>query len=529
MADNIKKYIDNQLRNNIMKNLSYTTRDYDNILAELINVFIGENAIASDWDNISSSDPLFILLHLMAAHKDILNYQIDYSVLEGYMSTARERASLVRIANSYGYKIPSYKAGSAVFKYNYNDMQGELPSPFTTVPFQTLVNNVPWSYLWDDDNVEAPEDPEDPEYPSEIRLYQGYVEETEINKSNVTTNNLTHILTNKRVAIGNTANSRAMSRLVMGEEGDEVHYTEVDNIYRYVGEDEEDYNVYELNVDTQDITYIKFHPDSSIRLNTSPEVGKISYLVTEGYRVNEANELNLATVNDIIRLKPITESFSRGSDPATATEIRDGFSTYYNTTESLVLLDEYKAYIENQTINQTIDKVLVFDIDGNTSGSSNVKIGIEADKDDLFLGNNTPEIKIVLYPVPIQDPTELLKDEFLKELEITKRKVTGVKIDLITNIETPEIEVKITGIPAANEAVIRAVITEYITSLNIAGTISIPDIYELILNTKGLGRLTGGLNAEVKIYDPIEDQLKINNQLKYNQVAILDKITIKFD
>ena len=515
MANNVKKYIDKQLTNNIMKNLSYTTRDYDNILAELINVFIGDNAIASDWDNISSSDPLFIMLHLMAAHKDILNYQIDYSVLEGYMSTARERASLVRIANSYGYKIPSYKAGSAVF--NYDEIQGEFPSPFTTVPFQTSVNNVPWSYLWKDDNkIETNE--EEIITGGEIRLYQGYVEEAEINKSNVTTNNLTHILTNKRVAIGNTANSRATSRLVMGEEGNEVHYTEVDNIYRYVAEDGPDgknYDVYELNVDTQDITYIKFHPDSSIRLNTSPDSGKISYLVTEGYRVNEANELKLETTSDTIRLKPIIESFSRGSDPATATEIRDGFSTYYNTTESLVLLDEYKAYIENQTINQTIDKVLVFDIDGNTSGSSNAAIGIEADKDDLFT-YGIPEIKIALYPAQ--------NTNILDKLEITKRKVTGVDIGLITSIDTPEIEVKITGIPAVNEAAIRAVITEYITSLNIAGTISIPDIYELILNTKGLGRLTGGLNVKVKIGDETD-----NNQLKYNQVAISEQITITFD
>lgn len=505
MANNIKKYIDNQLRNNIMKNLSYTTRDYDNILAELINVFIGDNAIASDWDNISSSDPLFILLHLMAAHKDILNYQIDYSVLEGYMSTARERASLVRIANSYGYKIPSYKAGSAVFEYNYNDMQGELPPPFTTVPFQTLVNNVPWSYLWDDDNVETLEDPR------EIRLYQGYVEEAEINKSNVTTNNLTHILTNKRVAIGNTANSKAMSRLVMGSGVNAVPYTEVDNIYRYVGDN---YDVYELNVDTQDITYIKFHPDSSIRLNTSPDSGKISYLVTEGYRVNEANELKLETANDTIRLKPITGSFSRGSDPATATEIRDGFSTYYNTTESLVLLDEYKAYIENQTINQTIDKVLIFDIDGNTSGSANVDIGIEADTNTLFPDETIPSIKIALYPE--QDIG------ILDTLEINQRKVTGVKIDLITPIEAPKIEVFIKGIPVANEGAIEAVIKEYITALNIAGTISIPDIYELILNTKGLGRLTGGLNVEVKIGETE------TNQLKYNQVAIPEEISIEF-
>ena len=52
----------------------------------------------------------------MAAHTDILNYMIDYRILENYMSTAKERASLVRIANSVGYKIRSFRPAYATFK-----------------------------------------------------------------------------------------------------------------------------------------------------------------------------------------------------------------------------------------------------------------------------------------------------------------------------------------------------------------------------------------------------------------------------
>ena len=69
--------------------------------------------LSSNWNNISEADIIFIMLSLMSAHKDILNYMLDYRILESYMSTAKERASLVRIANSFGYKIPSYKAAKA--------------------------------------------------------------------------------------------------------------------------------------------------------------------------------------------------------------------------------------------------------------------------------------------------------------------------------------------------------------------------------------------------------------------------------
>ena len=108
---------DKQLKEKIYKHLSYTSQDYESILGDIISLFRSQD-LNTEWDNLSEADPIFILMHLLAAHKDILNYMLDYRVLETYALTARERASLIRLARSVGYKIPGLVPSYANYATN---------------------------------------------------------------------------------------------------------------------------------------------------------------------------------------------------------------------------------------------------------------------------------------------------------------------------------------------------------------------------------------------------------------------------
>lgn len=144
---------DKQLKEKIYKHLSYTSQDYESILGDIISLFRSQD-LDTEWDNLSEADPIFILMHLLAAHKDILNYMLDYRVLETYALTARERASLIRLARSVGYKIPGLVPSYANYATNIY-----LDTALTIKTGQTFSNeNETWTYLGED-KILNPEQP----------------------------------------------------------------------------------------------------------------------------------------------------------------------------------------------------------------------------------------------------------------------------------------------------------------------------------------------------------------------------------
>ena len=123
----------NKIKEGIYKNLSYTNQDFESIMLQMIDI-VENNSSENKWNNLTEADPITMLLAIVAAHTDILNYMTDYRILETYMSTARERESMIRIANSFGYKIPGYSASRILYKIvsNKTGTLGTLSS-FTTI------------------------------------------------------------------------------------------------------------------------------------------------------------------------------------------------------------------------------------------------------------------------------------------------------------------------------------------------------------------------------------------------------------
>lgn len=371
--------------------LNYTNQDYSSILNELITAMKdGTTGLTTRWSNMSEADPLFLMLHLFAAHKDMENFMIDYRLNESFMSTARERASMVRIANSFGYKIPSYRTSSAVYRLDnlkLDNVQVDEGTAFTIPHFTTFVdastgksyayigadvNTLPVVHYWDSNNKIS------------ILLFEGIVQTHQFTPSTIEVETKTHIISNQSISIGAAmSSSRMLSKLVQSSSPNERVFREVPNLLEYIGAD---VNVYELNVDPQGITYIRFHQNAQI-LADAPFT--LTYIITSGSQADAPASLSTSGILDLSNnqlsgsLVLIEDTETIGLDPANESEIKADFAAAMNNSKTLLRLEEVYNYIVNiQKINQNIAKVGVFDDVNEVIDGEAAEHGISIDTSD---------------------------------------------------------------------------------------------------------------------------------------------------
>lgn len=351
--------------------LKYTNQDYSTILAEMVSILSGgsEEALSTLWDNISSADPLFHLVHLFAAHKDIENHMIDYRLNESFVSTANEWASLVRKAEEIGYKIPSYRAGSAEYTCDVDSIleNYSITEVDITIPnFSQFTDELGRVYLYisEDGSDFVLNSFGDSGTTFTLRLYQGSRVEQLIGVKAVADDN-TYVLSNTSISIGSSYSStKAMSRLFLGD----VEYKEVPSLLEYSGAD---INVYEINVDPQGITYIKFHNMVAPNKLLPGEAFNLTYVVTQGqgtYFVNsltsgeiELKETGGNVINENLVFTLQQGTIFDGLNMDDADTIRKNIA-YFTRMSTLRNVEEIYNYITViQRANPNIKKATVFD------------------------------------------------------------------------------------------------------------------------------------------------------------------------
>jgi len=495
------------LKDKLYEKLSYTSQDYNSILQELIEVFNGSTNLETNWDNVSEADIMFIVMSLMAAHKDILNYMLDYRILESFMSTARERSSLVRIANSFGYKVPSYKAAKANFLFS--NALGSESETFTLSSFTQFTDqsNVPWVYVGNDIQITKNQ--------TSVLLYQGTGSSVTINPLNINRENMTHIFSSLNIAIGNNANNLGVSRLVVQKENNIEVWQEVENLYTYSGADP---RVYEFNVDAQGITYIKFL--ETINLNDYRDFTfTIFFVNTQGDTVKSINgQINgFITGNVELSMTLQASTFVEGSSPLKISEIREDFKRYYAGINSLVTLNDYKNFVLNrQKAVLGITKCLVIDGQGDTLNGSG---------DTAFTGTNVGIYALKAGNIPLTTgERNALRDE------VAKYKITGIitTIDglagagnVTAGAEIADLALTITfsSLPSDNTTLtnFKQFLIDYVSAKGIGEGITTSEIYTLILNSVYAPTFTSGINITLE-----------NNAPAYNEYLTLatEDITI---
>ena len=115
---------------NFVPQVSYTSRDYTSIREDLLELI---PLYAPEWTSRNPADFGIVLLELFAYVGDLLNYNIDRSTNESFITTASQRNSVLQIAALLGY-IPTQRTASAVSL----TFQNSTASPIT-VPALTQV------------------------------------------------------------------------------------------------------------------------------------------------------------------------------------------------------------------------------------------------------------------------------------------------------------------------------------------------------------------------------------------------------
>lgn len=98
--------------------LSPTHKDFYQIWNELLET---AGKLSERWDPSSTneSDPGIVLLKVLAAVSDKLNYNIDKNILEAFMPSASQRESMAKLCEMMGYNMKYYRAATTRVSINY--------------------------------------------------------------------------------------------------------------------------------------------------------------------------------------------------------------------------------------------------------------------------------------------------------------------------------------------------------------------------------------------------------------------------
>lgn len=114
---------------------SYTKRDYEGSRKEgMSKIPILSKGL---WTDLNAGDPGVVLLDHMFAIADLCNYYLDHQALEMFISTAKERMNLVRLAQNVCYKARASKGASLDVRMYIS--QGEALDTVVTIPAGTLL------------------------------------------------------------------------------------------------------------------------------------------------------------------------------------------------------------------------------------------------------------------------------------------------------------------------------------------------------------------------------------------------------
>lgn len=120
-------------------NLSPTKRDFYQIWNELIDA---ASKLSNRWDPSSTneSDPGIVLLKVLTAIADKLNYTIDKNILEAYMPSATQEESMRKLCDMLGYTMKYYRSATVPVRISYIGSDIDLAADGVTIKIPQFTN-----------------------------------------------------------------------------------------------------------------------------------------------------------------------------------------------------------------------------------------------------------------------------------------------------------------------------------------------------------------------------------------------------
>ena len=124
--------------------LSATKKDFYQIWNELLDT---ASKISERWDPTSTneSDPGIVLLKVLTAIADKLNFEVDANTLEAFMPSAAQEESMRKLTEMMGYNMKYYQSATTNVQITYNTYDHtEIPADGTEVTIDKFTNIVPY-------------------------------------------------------------------------------------------------------------------------------------------------------------------------------------------------------------------------------------------------------------------------------------------------------------------------------------------------------------------------------------------------
>ena len=120
--------------------LSPTKKDYYQIWNELLTT---AKKLSERWDPTATneSDPGIVLLKVLTAIADKLNYNIDKNILEAFMPSAAQEESMRKLCEMMGYNIKYYQSATTNITFAHVG-KDKLPDTGIIVPLFTNITNI---------------------------------------------------------------------------------------------------------------------------------------------------------------------------------------------------------------------------------------------------------------------------------------------------------------------------------------------------------------------------------------------------
>ena len=121
----------------LLSNKSYVNKDFRSIYDELLSL-CKDISNRYDPETSNESDPMLVLLKLLAATADKLHYNIDKNVLENFISSATQETSIRNICEMNAYNVSYYNSAITDISFMYTN---DLPSSFSLQKYSTVVSS----------------------------------------------------------------------------------------------------------------------------------------------------------------------------------------------------------------------------------------------------------------------------------------------------------------------------------------------------------------------------------------------------
>ena len=255
--------------------LSPTKKDFYQIWNELLDV---SSKISERWDPTSTneSDPGIVLLKVLTAVADKLNYNIDANTLEAFMPSAAQEESMRKLTEMMGYNMKYYRSATTEVKISYSKNTTSPMTEILTIPAFTNLKDIDDSINYitlEDINLNKNNSA------GNVMCMEGELVECETEDNNVVS--MFHLDDNKRYYLPEVQiaeNGIFVSNILGRIEGEK--WTQVDNLNsQSMGS-----KVFKFGFDSlEGLPYIQFPED----ISTIIEDGlKIKYVRTSGANGN---------------------------------------------------------------------------------------------------------------------------------------------------------------------------------------------------------------------------------------------------